>query len=82
MAWDFEAFWAEYQKGECENVRCKNRHDALVELGVELRAYQSLVKRIQMRAKESDDRAACEIYVAVSNFNLGHRDRAAELPHS
>lgn len=82
MAWDAEKAIAEYNAGECDNVRCLNRKNTLVEKVDELRDAQALLKKIMQRAREhlADSQAAREIYVAIGNHNLGHRDLSSDLP--
>lgn len=82
MAWDADAFMAEYRKDECDNTRCLNRKNTLVETGKDLRDAHALLKKIMQRASEhrADSVVAQEIYVAIANYNLGHRDNSAELP--
>jgi hypothetical protein len=82
MAWDFEKFLAQYKEGECDNVRCLNRQNALIEQGRELLDAKMLLSKIMERAKEhtTDSQVAREIYRAIGLHNLGLGDHTSELP--
>lgn len=72
MAWDASKFIAEYRAGECENTRCLNRLDMLVEQSRELLEAREMLVKIMGRAKGGA--TSRELYALIANFNLGHRE--------
>jgi hypothetical protein len=80
VAWDVKKFMDDYNKGECDNVRCRNRKDQAEETARELREAQALIRRIMARAKrDPDNGTARAIYAAIANYNVGNRDVAAQV---
>lgn len=82
MTWNIKQFLAEYDVDECYNRRCLNRKTTLKDRAEELRETRALLRKIMRRAEESDSVEAREIYIAIANHNLGHRNHSAELPRS
>ena len=73
MAWDAKAFMEDYERGECDNVRCLNRKDTLIETGADLRDAQAVLCLLMQYAKGrldvSDDMR--RVYVTIARHNLG-----------